>query len=264
MVRNRSRHKSTRRRKSPPASDTALVYGVHAVRAALANPERQNARLWATADSRQSLLDDPGNWSESGAEVLRTAITAERPDISARLPDGAVHQGLLLEASPLADPGLASLTPGKTSLSRGPVVVLDQVSDPHNVGAILRSAAAFGARALVMQDRHTPSATGTLAKAASGALEVVPLVYVTNISRALDDLKAMEYWVVGLDAESDMPLAEAVDREPLVLVLGAEGSGLRRLTAEHCDLMCHIPIGNAVASLNVSNAAAIALYETSK
>jgi len=262
MVRKHSRQKSRRIRAASGADEPALLYGLHAVRAALANPARRNLRLFATRDAIEALAEGAGSWPDAARNLLESAKPMERAEISARLTEGAVHQGVALEAAPLPDPGLAALDPeaGHT----GPVIVLDQVSDPHNVGAILRSAAAFCAAALVVQSRHAPPPTGALAKAASGALEAVPLITVTNIARALDTLKDKGYWVAGLDAAGETPLAQALDRSPLAIVLGAEGTGLRRLTAEHCDLLARIPMTDTIASLNVSNAAAVALYEASK
>ena len=270
MVRKRSRQKSARSSGARGTPESPLLFGLHAVRAALANPARRHFRLYATREAIEALAEGAGSWPEAGRKALETAKPMERAEISARLTEGAVHQGAALEAAPLPDPGLESLDPamrhgaGPKASNDGPVIVLDQVSDPHNIGAILRSAAAFGAAALIMQSRHAPPPTGALAKAASGALEAVPLITVTNIARALDDLKAMGYWVAGLDAAGETPLAEALDRTPLVIVLGAEGSGLRRLTAERCDLLARIPMTDTIASLNVSNAAAVTLYEASK
>jgi 23S rRNA (guanosine2251-2'-O)-methyltransferase len=181
-------------------------------------------------------------------------------EIERLLPRGAVHQGVALLADPL--PGLdleeAAAPSGESAL----VVVLDRVTDPHNVGAIVRSAAAFGALAVVLTDRHAPAATGTLAKAASGAIEHVPIVRVPNLARALRQLGDLGYWRIGLDAGAALTLAAAVKgQRRIALVLGAEGGGMRRLTGELCDAHARLPIGQAVESLNVSNAAAVALYE---
>lgn len=226
------------------------LYGIHAVAAALANPDRPMLRLMVSTETATRFAD------AAGARGL-TPETHERAALDALLPPGAVHQGVVLEVGPLPERTLDDLPPGQ-----GPLVVLDQITDPHNVGAILRSAAAFGARAVVTQDRHAPAATGALAKAASGALEHVPLITATNLSRALEALRAQGVWSVGLDAGAPVTLAEARLAGPLALVLGAEGRGLRRLVREHCDHLVRLPMRTtAVDSLNVSNACAVALYE---
>lgn len=224
------------------------LYGTHAAKAALANPRRKVHRILATDRTRDLL---PGGVS---AEILT-------PDeISRLLPQGAVHQGIALLCEPLLGLNLedevALLPPGDRI-----VVVLDQVTDPHNEGAVLRSAAAFGAAAVIVQDRHAPPESGVLAKAASGALDLVPRIAVVNIARTLERLGRMGFWRVALDSDGDTTLAEAATKGDTALVLGAEGAGLRRLVREHCDVSAHIPIASESGSLNVSNAAAIALYE---
>lgn len=224
------------------------LYGSHAVHAALANPARPRLRLVASRNAARALPPDGPE-----PEILD-------PDrIGKLLPPGAVHQGLALLTAPLPEPALEEIC---AAASDRPVVVLDHVTDPHNVGAILRSASAFGARALVMTRRRSPPPTGALAKVAAGALEHVPLVKVTNLARAMTELKDMGYRLIGLDEKAPVTLAEALAAPaPAALVLGAEGEGLRKLTAETCDLLARLPTGGPVASLNVSNAAAIALYE---
>jgi len=236
------------------------IYGFHPVVAALSNPARRNRRLLMTQEAQNSLEN---NAESPDLSELKSGVkewqTVARPEIDAILPSGAVHQGLLLECAPL--PALSldeACSPGG---GKAPVLLLDQVSDPHNVGAILRSAAAFGARAVVLQERHSPAATGALAKAASGALETVPLVRVTNLSRAMGQLQEMGYWLIGLDSDADMRLGGESVRHPVALVLGAEGSGLRRLTRENCDTLAAIKLADSMHSLNVSNAAAVALYQ---
>lgn len=216
------------------------------------------------APSGRRLGDLPGQIPADPALPWR--ITPERADrarIAALLPEDAVHQGAALLADPLPsmplDRALAQTV--------GPVLVLDQVTDPRNVGAILRSAAAFGAAAMVLQDRHAPPETGTLARAASGALEVVPVVREVNLSRALGELKKAGLWVVGLDAAAPVTLAQVargLDGRRVALVLGAEGEGLRRLTRETCDELARLPIAAEMDSLNVSAAAAVALYELAR
>ena len=172
---------------------------------------------------------------------------------------GAVHQGIALQADPLPEPSLDEIA--HDAPANAVIVVLDQVTDPHNVGAILRSADAFGALAVVSTDRHSPDQGATLAKSASGATERVPFIRVVNLARALEELKRLEFWCLGLDASGTQTLAQAKSPHRIALVLGAEGQGLRRLTAEKCDVLVRLPMTGAMPSLNVSNAAAIALYE---
>jgi 23S rRNA (guanosine2251-2'-O)-methyltransferase len=214
---------------------------------ALANPARRVQRLWATENAARRLA----------ASGMRLPVEPERvrPDaLAARLGADAVHQGLLAEADPLPAPDLDDIA------RDGIVLVLDQVTDPHNVGAILRSAAAFDVAALVTTARHSPEATGVLAKAASGALEHVPIAVVPNLARALARLKEIGFHLVGLDSSGDIDLAAATLRKPLALVLGAEGKGLRQLTRASCDEVARLALPGAIKSLNVSNAAALALY----
>jgi 23S rRNA (guanosine2251-2'-O)-methyltransferase len=225
------------------------LWGRHAVEAALMNPARQHHKLWATRDGIASLDGElPADFSIEYADVADLARLVARD---------APHQGLVLECAPLPDLHLDEVLDDDAAR---PLVVLDQVTDPHNLGAILRSAAAFGAAALVTQDRHAPPESGTVAKAASGGLEVVPWVRVVNLSRALEEIAEAGYWRIGLDGEATATLAEALTSGPLALVLGAEGEGIRQNVAAHCDALARLPIGNAMESLNVSNAAAIALY----
>ncbi len=215
----------------------------------MTNPARRCRRLLVTPEAFDRLKP-----SDLTPELV------DRSAIAAHLPAGTVHQGVALLAEPLPERTIAEVcTP-----ACGVVVVLDQVTDPRNVGAILRSAAAFGACALVVQRRHAPEEGGALAKAASGGLEVVPLIRATNLARAIDILKEIGYWCVGLDARAGQTLAALRLKQPVTLVMGAEGKGLRRLTAEGCDQLVRLPIGSSVESLNVSNAAAIALYELSR
>lgn len=231
------------------------IYGVHAVKAALGNPARQALRLIAT---RQAAADLSGDTAAIQPEIV------PREEIDRVLPRGAVHQGLALQTDPLPPADIEDLANEAASRDRAVVVVLDRVSDPRNVGAILRSAAALGACGVVVTERHAPEATGALAKAASGALETVPLVRVVNLARALDRLKQAGMWCLGLDSEGDTEIGDADLTGRIALVLGAEGAGLRRLTRDHCDLLLRLPMTDAVPSLNVSNAAAIALYAASR
>ena len=227
--------------------DTAILYGIHTVAAALANPRRRIRSILATENALRRLTED--------GVALPVAPQLVKPDaIAARLPADAVHQGVLAEADPLPSPAIEDLAP------EGFVLVLDQITDPHNVGAILRSAAAFAVKAIVMTARHSPEATGVLAKSASGALEYVPLVTVVNLARGLAALKEVGFRVIGLDGDGDVELSAANLTGPLALVLGSEGKGLRQLTRETCDVVARLDLPGAIKSLNVSNAAALALY----
>lgn len=231
------------------STGSVRLWGRHAVEAALKNPERSHRKLWATREGIASLDGElPADFP------LEFAAPADLARLVAR---DAPHQGLVLECSALEDVFLDEVLDGDPTR---PVIILDQVTDPHNVGAIMRSAAAFNAAAIITQDRHAPPESGTLAKSASGALEVVPWVRVVNLSRALDELAEAGYWRIGLDGDGKATLAEALPVGPVALVLGAEGEGMRQNTASHCDELARLPISHKVESLNVSNAAAIALY----
>ncbi len=237
-----------------------LLYGLHAVRAAWLNPDRRCRRLLLTEAGAESLA--PALAEAAAAKLERPPPRAvERAALERALPDGAVHQGVALEVEPLPPVDLDDVRRAAFLRSRAAVVALDQVTDPHNVGAVLRSAAAFGALAVLVTERHAPEITGALAKAASGAVEHVPLLRVTNLARALGALKEDGFTAVGLAEEAAQTLAAAALPAKAVLVLGAEGPGLRRLTRETCDRLARLPTGGPVASLNVSNAAAVALYE---
>lgn len=267
--------KSTAGRPPQGAGDAGIwLYGIHAVRAALANPRRRCRRLLTTAEAGERLAQampdgDNSQKSDKSGSPTPATETVARERIERLLPVGAVHQGVALLAEPLPQPAIQEFTAlgrqsgGVTRESgrRPVVVVLDQVTDPQNTGAVLRSAAAFGAAALITTRRHAPPESGALAKAASGALEHVPYLQVGNLARALDTLKAAGFWSLGLSGEATQGLAEADPGGPLVLVLGAEGVGLRRLTAAACDVMARLPTRGPIDTLNVSNAAAVALYE---
>ena len=223
------------------------MYGWHTVTAALQNPARRLRKLLATENAARRLSEE-GITTALAPEIVRPSAIAER-----LLPD-AVHQGLYLEADPLPSPAIEDVP------ARGVVLVLDQITDPHNVGAIFRWAAAFAATAIVTTQRHSPEATGALAKSASGALEHVPFVSVQNLARGLAALKQSGFLVIGLDSTGESDFAALPLRAPLALVLGAEGKGLRQLTRATCDHVARIELAGAIQSLNVSNAAAIALY----
>jgi 23S rRNA (guanosine2251-2'-O)-methyltransferase len=229
---------------------TAVLYGWHTVKAALENPQRRFHRLLATENAVRRLTED--------RVTFPIAPTLVRPeDIAAIAGAAAVHQGLYAEADPLVSPELEDVA------TDGIVVVLDQITDPHNFGAILRSAAAFAVAAVVTTERHSPQASGVLAKAASGALEYVPVVTVVNLARALDELRELNTFLVGLDSGGDADLAAMPLSAPLALVIGAEGKGLRHLTRVHCDAIARLALPGRITSLNVSNATALALYVAS-
>jgi len=229
------------------------IWGWHAVEAALANPRRE---------APERLLATPERARQIEARFGRQAHLdiADNQKIAQSLPQGAVHQGVALRGAPLEDWALSDFAPERGAV----LLMLDQVTDPQNVGAILRSAAAFGAAGVVLQDRHAPKLTGALAKAAAGAVDKVATAHVVNLARALDELTTAGWRAVGLAGEGGRPLAEVLDGAPTVLVLGSEGEGLRRLVAEHCDELAKIPMPGDFESLNVSAAAAVALYEAAR
>ena len=244
-------HKRFHRR--PEAAHDDWIWGWHAVEAALANPRRGTpGRLLATPERARQIEARFGR--PPSLEIADNGLIAQN------LPQGAAHQGVALRAGLLETVGLDAFAakPGAV------VLVLDQVTDPQNVGAILRSAAAFGAAGVVLQERHAPRFTGALAKAAAGALDRTPVARVVNLSRALETLADLGWRAVGLTGVAEEPLAEVLDGRPTVLVLGSEGEGLRRLVAEHCDALARIPMPGGFESLNVAAAAAIALYEAAR
>jgi 23S rRNA (guanosine2251-2'-O)-methyltransferase len=241
----------SRRKKSHQSHGTAnrpRFWGRHAVAAALDNPRRKVLRAWATRDAT-TFLQFP-------KDVPLTL--AEAPDLGHLVPHDAPHQGVVIEAEPLEDIWLEDVL--HDAPERASLLVLDQVTDPRNVGAILRSAAAFGAIGIVTQDRHSPPESGVVAKAASGALERVPWARVVNLARALEEIGEAGFWRIGLTGDAETELKDALGPLRVALVLGAEGPGLRPNTREHCDALARLPISDAVESLNVSNAAAVALY----
>jgi 23S rRNA (guanosine2251-2'-O)-methyltransferase len=224
-----------------------ILYGWHTVAAALANPQRHIRKLWLSENAARRLADDKID-TRVTPEIVRPSV------IDQRLGPDAVHQGLLAETDPLPSPDIDTLA------QEGIVLVLDQITDPHNVGAIMRSAAAFAVKAIVTTARHSPEATGVLAKAASGALELVPLVTVQNLARALTGLNDQGFMTVGLDSQGSENLGNVALRQPLALVLGAEGKGLRQLTRETCSVVARLDMPGEIKSLNVSNATVLALY----
>ncbi len=239
------------------AGAEAWLYGVHAVEAALLNPARTCRRLVMTehaADAAEAIL----------ARCPHASLAAEitdREHIDRLLPDGAVHQGMALQVTALPERHVEDIVRQTRDMTAATLAIVDQGTDPRNIGAILRSAAAFGVCAVIVQDRHAPDATGVLAKSASGALETVPMVRATNLARTLEQLKNAGFWSVGLDGAGETGI-DALDwPKKSIVVLGAEGKGLRRLVRESCDFLVRIPMTPAMESLNLSNAAAIAFYE---
>lgn len=230
-----------------PSSKNVLIYGKHACLAALNNKNRQILKIYVTK-----------NFDTSALPHKLTAIPQiiSNEDIERFIPTGSVHQGILIEALPLSEPGLDYV-----EKKGGIIVVLDQVTDPQNVGSILRTAAAFNVTAIIIPKDNAIAESSALAKAASGTLEIVPIIRVTNLVRSMEELKKSGYWFIGMDGNTDTSIGDLKDISAnTALVMGAEGKGLRRLTAESCDYIVKIPISSNVESLNVSNAAAIGLY----
>ena len=243
-----------RRKKSHQSHGTAnrpRFWGKHAVAAALDNPDRKVLRAWATREAA-GFMQFPKDVQVTLADVA---------DLGRLVPHDAPHQGVVIETEPLEEVWIDDVLAGTSE--RAVLLVLDQVTDPHNVGAILRSAAAFDAIGIVTQDRHSPPESGALAKAASGALERVPWVRVVNLARALEEIGDAGFWRIGLAGEADTDLKDALGPPRVALVLGAEGPGMRQNTREHCDALARLPITDSIESLNVSNAAAVALYAAS-
>ena len=254
-----------RREERPPQNESRapregiLIWGLHAARAAWLNPKRRFFRMWATEAGLAA-------FAETFAEAKALDIVkrpdpkrVDRHELDRLTPPGSVHQGIVIEVAPLREPPLHDIVQADPAPDL--VILLDQVTDPHNVGAILRSAAAFGAGAVIMTERNAPESTGVLAKAASGAIDHVPLLHVVNLARALDELREGGYWCVGLAEEGERDLGACDLSGRTAIVLGAEGEGLRQLTRKKCDELARMPTGGPIGSLNVSNAAAISLYE---
>jgi 23S rRNA (guanosine2251-2'-O)-methyltransferase len=237
----------------PASAGSDWVWGWHATLAALANPLRgPPRRLVATAERARELA--------ARLPALPAPDILDAAAIGQLLPPGAAHQGVALKAAPIEPLSLAELA----SPAQGVLVMLDHVTDPQNVGAVFRSAAAFGARGVIVQDRHAPAFTGALAKAAAGALDITPHARVVNLARALDELDRLGWRAIGLAGDASEPLEQVLDARPTVLVLGSEGEGLRRLVGEHCDALARIPVPGGFDSLNVAAAAAVALYEATR
>jgi len=253
--------------KAAGGESSPWLYGHHAVAAALANPRRRLRRLVSLAENAAAV-------AQLAAAAAARLPAGELPEVLPReafdelLHPGAVHQGIAALAEPLPtlalDDLLSRLGPPAEDRATRIVVLLDRVSDPHNVGAVLRSAAVFGALGVILPEHGAPPVTGTLAKAASGALEHVPLLRVVNLARAIDRLKPAGFWCLGLDEAAERSLPELHLSGRVALVLGAEGGGMRRLTRERCDILASLPASGPIRSLNVSNAAAVALYELTR
>jgi len=246
-MRGKKRRRSPRRQNAVP--DGGWIWGRHPVETALANPARRIKRLLIAGEADKLTIP---------AGV--TPENAGKDEISDLLPPDAVHQGIALLADPLPDLAIEDICAIPAEKPRSTIVILDQVTDPHNVGAVLRSAAVFGADAVILPDRNAPPMTGTLAKSSSGAIESVPLIRVTNLVRAMESLKQAGYWCIGLDSEAGASLETLKSSPYQAIALGAEGPGLRRLTRESCDDFCRIEATGPLHSLNVSNAAAVALF----
>ncbi len=249
---NRGKRRSTSPAAGKAETGGAFLYGLHAVSAALANEKRKITQLICTPSVGREL--------EAAGQTRRIKpVLVETGEISEMLPPGAVHQGIALKTNPLHEPDLEQVMEGATRLA-----LLDQVTDPHNVGAILRSAAVFGVSGLVMTDRNSPPQSGVLAKSASGALEHVSICRVSNLSRSIETLIKQGFTIIGLDGESGHELSQIDTSGKVALVLGAEGAGLRRLTRDKCDWLAKLPASGPMRSLNVSNAAAVAFYELAR
>ncbi len=229
-------------------ADRLWLYGLHPVSAALANPRRTLLRLLVTDNARQRL--------DGLHDALSVPIEPATPrTLSKLLGEDAVHQGVALEVEPLTSPSLEEL-----GASARLVLFLDQITDPHNVGAILRTAAAMDADAVIVTGRHSPTETGVLAKAASGALDIIPVVSVPNLARAMEEVRDSGFALIGLDSDGPEPLEDVLGHDKIALVLGAEGKGLRQKTQTTCDRLARLDLPGGIRSLNVSNAAALALY----
>ncbi len=256
-------NRRTRRGLANRGADEGLrIWGIHACREAIINPKRR-VRSIATQGPSPDWLATTLARADGFSLSRPQPDQLDRTDFAALVPEQAVHQGIVMAVDPLAGPSLDELIETTADASHGLLVVLDQVVDPHNVGAIIRSATAFGALAVIVQDRHSPPLTGTLFKAASGGCEHVPIVPVANIARALRKLSESGVMSVGLAESADISLDQFEPPAGCAIVMGGEGAGLRRLVAESCDILASLPTFGAISTLNVSNAAAVALYHVS-
>lgn len=245
----------TKSNKTPSHTNKNVIYGRHAVMAALKNPKRECVKVICTPENVQEVK----TWAPD-----ISIVSADRKDISRLVPADAVHQGLLLYARPLQTWTLEDLCQAADDKTNCRVLILDQVTDPQNIGAIIRSSAAFGVLAVVVQDKNAPFESGAMAKAAAGTMELVPMVRVTNLSRAVETLKKNGFWVVGMDGYAQDTVDRLDKNGKIAVIMGSEGAGMRRLVEESCDVTVRLPIAENVESLNVSTAAAIVLYELAK
>ncbi len=274
MSTRKSPHKKRRNADGnhPHTQQDHWLFGIHAVLATLANPTRIIRRVVLTPEAAKQHEKTISRLYATAKTDLPAPAHMSRSDLCALLPEGTVHQGLAALVAPLAETHLEDVMRNieeedinSESKGRTVVVILDQVTDPHNVGAVLRSAAAFGACAVISPERKSAPPTGTLAKTASGALEITPYIGVTNLVRALEQLKHYGFWIYGLSGDGEKRLADVLPTHGrIALIMGAEGAGLRRLTREHCDLLVSLPTTPQFPVLNVSAAATVALYETAR
>ncbi len=260
---NLSKNSSKSYHSGKPHGPRPSLYGFHAVAQAFLNAERKVQTLYLTDQAKNGFEKIIKEAQDKGLE-RSPFVTIDKKELENMLPQGAVHQGIALVCSALEEVGVQDLLIQAQSRQRSLLLMLDQVTDPHNVGAIMRSACAFGAHAMIMQRKHAPDLGGVLAKTACGAVEHLPVAYETNLSRTLEELKSQGYFVYGLDERGEIDIGQANIPIRAVLVLGAEGPGLRRLVKAHCDELLCLPMRGVMPSINVSNAAAVALYAIAK
>ena len=271
MIRNRTKNKRSQLKEVAPdttvpiqnqsITETETLWGRHTVIEALSNPSRQIIGLYCSLNSRNLVTKILTSLSRNRAKALPKCTILDRKEINRLVPNDAVHQGLVVVATPLDRTNLNELLRIKAERKGISLVILDQVTDPHNVGAVLRSAAAFGAIGVIVQSRHVPPSDGVLAITASGALEHIPLIHVTNISRTIKTLRKNGIWCIGLADNAATSISDAPLSGDTAIVLGAEGVGLRRLTRDSCDQLVRLPTVPTFGTLNVSNAASVALFE---
>lgn len=247
--------KNIKNKSEKTSAESVILYGRHAVFAALENPQRKIKKVVCT--------------NENAAEIRRAfphivPVVADKKDLDKAVGREAVHQGYILYTEALEGLSLEELCIRSANSNKVSVLILDQVTDPQNIGAIVRSAAAFGAMAVIVQDKNSPKESGAMAKAAAGTLEIVPVIRTANLSRAIEILKKNGFWVVGMDGYAKQTIDQLDKNNKLAVVMGSEGAGMRRLVEENCDYTIRLPISDKVESLNVSTAAAIVLYELGK